>query len=153
MMRIFLLSFLLIYTALTSADTIDHYMNIATNIPTMEMKADPQSQAWARSARDVLIITNESIAETLLTANQLAKNQDRPLFCLPNQIQLNAATVKSLIEDAYQHIPNVQTEKSTMTVSQVAWLAITQHYPCNNPAAAAPTNTMSLPHLMAHEQG
>ena len=67
-----LLIALLLCASTAMADTIDHYMNISNNIPSMEMKADPQAQTWARSARNILVITNESIAETLLEANQQA---------------------------------------------------------------------------------
>src|SRR5436189_129249 len=63
-MRFLLISLIFICNQL-HADTIDNYMSIATNIPQMELKADPQAQAWARSARHVLTITCESIAETL----------------------------------------------------------------------------------------
>lgn len=82
-MRTYLFLMLSILSFLVKADTIDHYINISNNIPQMEMKADAQSQAWARSARNVLIITAESIAETLTQANDLAKSQGRQLFCLP----------------------------------------------------------------------
>lgn len=116
---------------LSFADTIDHYMHILGGIPAMEMKADPTAQAWARSAKNVLIITNESIAETLTEANILAQNQGKPLFCLPENIHLDADTLKTLIEETYQKIPRVQSDKDKMTVSQVAWLGVTQRYPCH----------------------
>ena len=49
----------------------------------MEIKADEQSQAWARSARHVLNITNESIAETLIALNEQATKQGRQTgFCV-----------------------------------------------------------------------
>ena len=57
------------------ADTMEHYMAIAEQLPQMEMKADPKSQSWARSARSVLTLTHESIAETLLEANEAAMRQ------------------------------------------------------------------------------
>ena len=78
-MRRFIVLFLVL-SANVCADTIDHFMNIVNNIPQMEMKADPQSQAWARSARTVLILTSESIAETLVLSNESAKQQGTPLF-------------------------------------------------------------------------
>ena len=52
------------------ADTMGNYMSIAGNIPLMEIKADPQAQAWARSARNILILTSESIIESLNLANE-----------------------------------------------------------------------------------
>ena len=112
------------------ADTIDHFMNIANKIPQMEMKADPQSQAWARSARTVLILASESIAETLLLLNDNARQQGNPLFCLPVGQELSAATLNDLIQQTYKDIYSQQSDKDKMTVSQVALLGITNKYPC-----------------------
>lgn len=120
-------------TALSiQADTMDHYMNISNSIPQMEMKADPQAQAWARSARNVLIITDESIAETLTQANELAKSQGKPLFCLPQGESLNAVTLNGIILETYRNISSQQSDKDKMTVSQVAWLGVTKKYPCQS---------------------
>ncbi|WP_370569075.1 phosphatase [Legionella sp. PL877] len=105
-------------------------MNISNNIPQMEIKADPQAQAWARSARSVLIITDESIAETLLQANELAKAQGKALFCLPPGTALNAITLNGIILQTYREISSQQSDKDKMTVSQVAWLGVTKKYPC-----------------------
>lgn len=114
----------------TQADTIDHYMNIANNIPRMEMKADPQSQAWARSARTVLTLTSESIAETLLLSNETAKQIGKPLFCLPAGTALNAINLNELIQQTYREISSQQSDKNKMTVSQVALLGLKKQYPC-----------------------
>ncbi len=117
------------------ADTIDNYMNIVQNIPQMEMKADQQSQAWARSARHVLMITDESIAETLIQANELAKNQGgQPLFCLPITSHLDATTLNDLIQQTYKGISSQQSDKDKMTVSQVAWLGVIKKFPCEQQA-------------------
>src|SRR3990167_10258076 len=103
---------LLIVASLSArADTIEHYINIYDGIPKMEVKADPQSQAWARSARNVLSITCETVAETLLQANELSKNQGKPLFCLPISTQLNSITMNELIVQAYRNNSNQQTDK------------------------------------------
>ena len=134
-MRRFIFLFLLVSVS-THADTIDHFMNIANNIPQMEMKADPQSQAWARSARTVLSLTSESIAETLMLSNDTAKQQGAPLFCLPLGVQLNAASVSDLIQQTYRDISSLQSDKDKMTVSQVALLGIKKQYPCQQQAAA-----------------
>lgn len=112
------------------ADTINNYMSIATNIPQMEIKADPQAQAWARSARHVLTITCESIAETLIQANETAKSQGKPLFCLPQGTQLNSINMNELIQATYKEISSQRSDKDTMTVSQVALLGISKQYPC-----------------------
>ena len=134
---------LLIVASLSArADTIEHYMNIYDGIPKMEVKADPQSQAWARSARNVLSITCETVAETLLQANELAKNQGKPLFCLPIGVQLNAPTMNELIVQAYRSNSSQQSDKDKMTVSQIAWLAVSKSYPCQ-PQQASPFQEFS----------
>lgn len=113
----------------------------------MEMKADPQAQAWARSARNILIITNESIAETLTQANELAKSQGKQLFCLPPSVTLNAETLTNLIQQTYREISSQQSDKDKMTVSQVAWLAVTKNYPCQGQTPAATNPAMLLQHV------
>ena len=91
------------------ADTIDRYMNIVNNIPQMEMKADPQSQAWARSARTILVLTSESIAETLALANENALRLGSPLFCLPPPgNQLNAIMLHELIQETYRGVIKIK---------------------------------------------
>jgi hypothetical protein len=127
---------------------MDHYMNISNQIPQMEMKADPQAQTWARSARNVLIITNESIAETLMQANELAKAQGHPLFCLPAGVTLNAMTLDGIIHQTYRELSSQQSDKDKMTVSQMAWLGVSKTYPCQAPAA--PLVNASMPQLMQH---
>lgn len=134
-MRILFISFIFLCHCL-HADTIKNYMNIADNIQQMEIKADPQAQAWARSARHVLTITCESIAETMLQANEIAKNQGNPLFCLPKSVQLNASTLCQLLQQTYKGISSQQSDKDSMTVSQVAWLGASKSYPCQPNTAA-----------------
>ncbi len=129
-MRHLIFSILLSVSGYIHADTIDNYMNIASNIPQMEMKADQQSQSWARSARNVLIITDETIAETLIQANEIAKSQGKPLFCLPISTTLDAATLNSIIQQTYKDISSQQSDKDKMTVSQIAWLGVVKKYPC-----------------------
>lgn len=133
-MRSWLILGLMLHSVLAMADTMSHYMNISNQIPKMEMKADPQSQLWARSARNILTITNESIAETLTQANELAKSRGAPLFCLPSGVTLNAVTLNDLILKTYQNLSSQQSDKDKMTISQIAWLGVTKAYPCSNPA-------------------
>jgi hypothetical protein len=143
-----IITILLILTAnLSHADTIDNYMNIANNIPQMEIKADPQAQAWARSARHVLTVTNESIAETLLQANELAKNQGHPLFCLPPGSVLDSESLNGIIQQTYKDISSQQSDKDKMTVSQIAWLGVTKKYPCKEEASNG------VPALIQHVSG
>lgn len=141
------------------ADTIDHYMNIATNIPQMEIKADPQAQAWARSARSVLIITSEGIADTLLLVNDQASSQGKPLFCLPAGTQLSGVMLNEMIQQTYKEISSQQSDKDKMTVSQVALLGIQKHYPCSPQAASPVASSQPNPFLttatptLAHVSG
>ncbi|MGQ3892809.1 phosphatase [Legionella sp. CNM-4043-24] len=131
----YLTASLLFFTSLIAhADTMDHYMGISNQIPQMEMKADPQAQTWARSARNVLIITNESIAETLIQANELAKNQGQAFFCLPAGVTLNANTLNDVILKTYRELSSQQSDKDKMTVSQMAWLGVSKTWPCQAPA-------------------
>ncbi|CEG58075.1 hypothetical protein [Legionella fallonii] len=138
-MRLFFISLMSI-CGYVHADTINNYMNIANNIPQMEIKADPQAQAWARSAHHVLTITCESIAETIMQANEAARSQGRPIFCLPQGTQLNAITLNDLIQKTYKELSSQQSDKDKMTVSQIAWMGITKSYPCTN-------NTNQIAHV------
>lgn len=122
---------LLMLSPLADADTMDHFMNIAGNIPKMEMKADPQSQAWSRSARNILTLTCESIAESLLLANEKAAANGAPLFCIPNGVTINASKLNGLIEQTYRGLSSPQQDKNKMTVSQIALMGLVKQYPCN----------------------
>lgn len=126
---------LIFFATLTvaKADTIDHYMNIANNIPQMELKADAQSQAWAHSARTVLILTCDGIADSLTLANETAKQQGGPLFCYTASGSISAEMLDALIRQTYHDLPNPQAEKDKMTVSQVALLGMQKQYPCAKP--------------------
>ena len=133
----------LIFSTISHADTIGRYMNIANNIPKMEMKADRQAHIWARSARTVLSLTSESIAETLILANATAAEHGAPLFCLPAEVSLNAMMLNELIQETYREISSQSSDKNNLTVSNVAWIGVTHKYPCNNNddvPAKAPAN-------------
>lgn len=122
-----------LFCTLTYGDTVDHYMNIVNNLPQMEMKADPQAQAWARSARNILTLTGECIAETLVLANNAAKQGGKPLFCLPIESELNSVLVNNLVQETYRNISSQESDKDKMTVSEVALLGLEKRYPCNQP--------------------
>jgi hypothetical protein len=117
-------------SSLNYADTIGRYINIANNIPKMEMKADKQAHTWARSARTILSLTSESIAETLMLTNIRANENGAPLFCLPAGIALNALLLNEVIQQTYRDISSQESDKNNMTVSEVAFIGITQKYPC-----------------------
>ena len=147
-MRITLTLCLIIAAFSVEADTMEHFVSIYNEIPKMEIKADPQSQAWARSARNVLAVTTETIAETLMQANEHATSQGKPLFCLPISVQLNSTTMSELIIKAYQDLSSQQSDKGKMTVSQIAWLGVTKTYPCQlQQQASSPPQQTTNPAL------
>ncbi len=141
MNRFFIFS-LFLFISTTNADTIKSYMGIALQIPQMEIKAEPQAQAWARSARHVLAITSESIAETLVQANETAARQGAPIFCMPAGVQLGAMNLNEIIQQTYKEMSTPQSEKDSLTVSQVAWMGVVKQFPCK--AATAAQQEMAL---------
>lgn len=122
--------FIASFTTYVSADTVDHYMNIVNNLPQMEMKADSDSQAWARSARNILMLTSETIAESLILANKEAEKKGTPLFCLPAGEKLSNSAVNELIKNTYLGLSGTLENKNLMTVSQVALIGMQKQYPC-----------------------
>ena len=119
-----------IFSWVVHADTMDHYMRIASDIPKMEVKADGQAQAWAKSARNILVLASESIAESLTVANQVAEQHGAPLFCLPNSVAMNGEMLHDLIQQTYRDLSSQDRDKSKLTVSQVALLGLAKTYPC-----------------------
>jgi len=130
----------------SQADTMEHFMHIATSLPQMEMKADSQAQAWARSARNILELTSESVYESLTAANVNATRTGNPLFCLPNGTTLSPTQMSTLIQSTYQNLPSQQSDKEKMSVSQVALMGLSQTYPCTN-------NLRSRPRISIQHRG
>jgi hypothetical protein len=130
MIRSFITLGLLTLSNMSPADTIGRYINIANNIPKMEMKADKQAHTWARSARTILSLTSESIAETLMLTNSASKAHGTPIFCLPEGIALNSLLLNEIIQQTYREISSQESDKNNMTVSQVALIGVIQKYPC-----------------------
>lgn len=137
-------------SSIVFSDTIDHYMNIANGIPQMEMKADSESQTWARSARTVLTLTCDGIADTLMLANETSKKQGQPLFCLADGAQISPEMLSALIQQTYQSLTIPDAEKNKMTVSQVALLGLQKQYPCKQapiqPKTPEQMPTWEVPH-------
>jgi hypothetical protein len=131
-MKCFIPLVLILTSITTHADTIGRYINIANNIPKMEMKADKQAHTWARSARTILSLTCESIAETLALTNQAAEARGTPFYCLPAGTTLNALLLNEIIQQTYREISSQESDKNNMTVSEVALIGVTQKYPCAN---------------------
>lgn len=114
-----------------SADTIERYMDVVDSIPKMEMKADPDAQIWVRSARNILNLTCESIAETLMAANKAATERGKPLFCLHAKKEgLDPGFLNTLIQKTYHGLSKPKEMKDIMTVSEVALIGLMQSYPC-----------------------
>jgi len=137
------------------ADTIDRYMNIVDSIPKMEMKADPDAQVWVRSARNVIVLTCESIGETLALANRAASQSHHPLFCLPGNTQIDSQALNHLIQQTYRSMSSPTVEKDKMTVSEVALLGLTQKFPCTQDGlpvvTAKPKHALMSSSEMVHQ--
>jgi hypothetical protein len=136
MRYIYLIACLVFHTQVL-ADTIGQYMIIADNISRMEMKADSESQAWVRSARNVLLLTSESIWESLSLANQ-----SNTLFCMPQDEAMSAESMTDLIKGCYHHLQMGETEKNRLTVAQVGLMALQEKYPCKAAANSQPQITI-----------
>ena len=121
----------LAFASTAKADTVDHYMNIVNNLPQMEMKADSESQAWARSARNILMLTSETVAESLILVNQEAEKKGAPIFCLPPGEKLSNSEINELIKNTYVGLSGTLQNKNQMTVSQIALIGMQKKYPCN----------------------
>ena len=142
-----LLLLILIYQPLY-ADKIIKFMNVANSIPRMEMKADANAQAWAKSARNILLLTAESIWESLSAANQAGT----PLFCVANQADISAEKMTDLIKETYLHLNMGDDEKNQLSVAQVALMGLQQQYSCNrkHPFVQIHNKRPSLAQKMLH---
>ncbi len=129
-MRLKILSglILLVLSLGTYADTIGKYAKIAKSIPEMSLKADPQAQAWMRSAKSILAITDETVAQTIMAMNQLAKRQGRPLICLPDTKVIDGATVHDILASKIQGDVD---ENAPDTISNIVTQELLKTYPCN----------------------
>ena len=112
------------------ADSIGHYMGVANNIPRMEMKTDANSQAWARSARNVLLLTCESIWEGLQAMNQIGLEKGNPLFSVQNPEQMTAERMADIIQETYTKMALNDEQKNKTTVAQVALIGVQERYAC-----------------------
>lgn len=121
-----LLLLIILVSANLQADTIDHYMNIAQSISKMEIKANPRAQAWARSARSIMILTCESIAQTMLEMN---KTLPQPMLCPPDD-KIAAAALDKLIQTTYKKLYAKDKKTASMSVSKIALHAAIAKYPC-----------------------
>ncbi|HBB53685.1 MAG TPA: phosphatase [Legionellales bacterium] len=137
---------ILFHSSAIFADSIAHFMGIAQNIPRMEMKADSSSQAWARSARNILLLTGESIWESLKIANQNSAQLGNPLFCVPAEQNMTAEKMYDLIQGSYQKLNLSVEDQNQMTVAQVALRGLEDLYPCQ-------ARTSRSPQITVHQKG
>jgi hypothetical protein len=133
------------------ADTIGHYMEIAENLPRMEIKADEQAQAWARSARNVLLLTGESIWESLRASNEVNAQNGNPLFCAPPNTQMTAESMVEMIESTYASLSMGEAEKNSLTVAQIGLIGLQKKYPCQK--TANKPRTSSQPTITIQSKG
>lgn len=141
-------------TVICHADTIGHYMEIAKNLPRMEIKADAQAQAWARSARNVLLLTGESIWESLKATNEINTQNGRPLFCAPPNTVMTAESMVEIIQSTYETLSMNEAEKNNLTVAQIGLMGLQKKFPCQNSMMATANNqTPSQPSITIHSKG
>ena len=125
----------------TMADTIGKYAGIAKSIPSARLKADPKSQAWARSAQSILEITEETVAQTIEATQNIAVRNHSPLFCLPKGQKVDNQLVHSILDQAATNISNIDHNTS---ISEVVVSQLSSHYPCQGRQKAS-SNTMQPP--------
>lgn len=124
-------------STVTFADTIGRYAGIAKSIPEASLKADPKSQAWAHSARTILNVAEESIAESIAAVQTAANQLNRPIFCLPKDQSINTELIHQILE---QKVSQLKEADATKNLSDVVVASLTEKYPCQsiNQAQAGP---------------
>lgn len=125
------------------ADTIGRYAGIAKSIPEATLKADPKSQAWAHSARTILHVAEESIAESISSMQNAAMRLQRPILCMPQGRSINTALIHEILE---QNIAQLKPSDETKNLSNVVVASLSTKYPCqaHQAQAATPAGTEAL---------
>lgn len=121
--------FLLVISYGTYADTIGKYAKIAKSIPEMSLKADPKAQAWMRSAQSVLAITDETVAQTIMAMNNVAKAQGHPLICLAESQTIDGSMVHNILAEK---IKGDVDENAPETISSIVTEELIKTYPCHS---------------------
>lgn len=135
--KIIFLSLLGIGTiASAQADTIGNYMTIVNNIPEMSVKPDEQSQAWVRSARSMIGLADQTMAQTILSMNAVAAKQGSPIYCFPANFNLDAAAVDDIIQKTYGEWVKSQQASPSMPASDVLLAGMAQ-YACSSSQTTA----------------
>ena len=127
----YLIILLVLISNLAQADKIKNYIEISSSIPQMELKADPHSQSWARSARNIITSTDETILQTAVLMNSLSAKQGKPLFCFSNNTKIDNKTIDTIIKNTYRDlVAQGKANVNNMSVSEVAVIGIANKYPC-----------------------
>ncbi len=135
MRTIFSIVFVLIsFNQSAIADTLERYAGIANSIPKMALKADEKSQTWARSARSILAVTDETVAQTIMAMNALALQNGRPLICPPQNEKIDKDKIHSILKDI---ISSPTASKEGMTISEAVIDKLKDQYPCRNQTTTA----------------
>lgn len=128
-MKKLILTILLACITNSYADTLGKYASIANGIPPMQLKADEKSQAWARSAISILAVTDETIAQTILAMNELAKKSDQPIICPSASTGIDGDTIHALLKEI---MLKMNTEDAQRNISEVVAKQLAVKYPCKN---------------------
>ena len=129
MLKKFLVFILLGACNIAQADTIGKYAGIAKGIPQASLKADPQSQAWARSARSILEVTEETIAQTIQSVQSFAAKRNIQVFCLPAGMKIDNSLIHQILE---RSITNLSAAEANKNISEVVTEQLETQYPCKS---------------------
>jgi len=122
----------------TQADTMAKYASIAKNIPVARLSIKPKAQAWARSARSIFDITEETIAQTIESMQAIALKNQRPIYCMHDSKKLDGALVHQILEPMINNLP---AKYSNRTISDVVVEKLISMYPCHAINKANPTTS------------
>ncbi len=111
----------------SSADSISKYAKVAKSIPEMSLKASPQAQAWMRSAKSILAITDETVAQTIVAMNNEAKKQGHPIICPKENVEINGTVIHELLLNV---IKGGVGDNDSESISSIAIRVLMTAYPC-----------------------
>ena len=74
-----------------------------------------------------------------------------PLFCLPSGQLLDATKMSIIIGNTYQSISSQQSDKNSMTISQIAWLGVQREYPCTKKSPLPGSQAQEMAHMHSLE--
>lgn len=134
MRKLLTYSICLLFTLPLQADTLAKYAGIANSIPQAQLKADEKSQAWARSAKSILDVADESIAQSIQAMQNLALRKRMQLFCLPADKTIDNNMVHQILNHLIQQNYDAIAQQS---ISEVVVSQLEQLYPCTGQASGS----------------